>query len=155
MLFKSALVTSISGSIGGMTGSHNRSGMYLRARAIPVNPNTAQQQVVRSAMRDLASRWVETLTAFQREDWDVYGSLVPLPNSLGTPVEQSGIAAYQRSNIPRIQNGLPITDDAPTVFNLGTFSDPTSPVVSEALQTLALSFDNTDAWANQSRNCLF
>lgn len=154
MLYKSALVTSASGSVGGMTASHNKGGLYLRARTIPVNPNTEFQQVVRSAMRDLTARWVEVLTSSQREDWDIYGGLVPIPNALGDPVEQSGISAYTRSNIPRIQNVLPVVDDAPTTFTLGSFTDPSSLVVSEAAQTLAFEFGDSDAWVDEDDSSL-
>ena len=43
-----------SGSIGGATWSHNSSGAYIRARSIPVNPNTDRQNAVRVAVRNLA-----------------------------------------------------------------------------------------------------
>ncbi|KKM06452.1 hypothetical protein LCGC14_1743870, partial [marine sediment metagenome] len=48
MLFKSGLITQGSGSIGGLTASHNRGGMYFRARTIPTNPATSFQTVVRN-----------------------------------------------------------------------------------------------------------
>ena len=49
MLFKPTIVASLSGSLGGITASHNRFGAYLRERVIPVNPGTQPQVIVRNA----------------------------------------------------------------------------------------------------------
>ena len=49
MLFRGTHLTDASGSLSGVTYSHNRGGAYTRNRSIPVNPNTVQQQAVRNA----------------------------------------------------------------------------------------------------------
>lgn len=126
MLFK-GIMTSASGSTGGITASHNKSGLYFRARRIPVNTNTANQQVIRSAFGTLAQRWSDVLTGAQRDGWNLYGSNVPIPNALGDPVAQSGISAYQRCNTSRVQAGLAIVDTPPTDFTLGE-----APVLADA-----------------------
>jgi len=43
MKFKSPILSQASGSIAGITFSHNRGGMYVRARAVPTNPGSPQQ----------------------------------------------------------------------------------------------------------------
>jgi len=149
MLIKSAILTSASGSVGGLTASHNAGGLYFRARTIPVNPNSAPQQQVRNAMTVLTSAWVTDLTAGQRDGWKTYGVNVGLVNPLGDQIEVSGISMYVRSNVARLQAGLDRVDDAPTVFNLGSFTEPTITAVSAATQTLSLDFDDTDDWANE------
>lgn len=148
MKFKSALVTAISGSIGGMTGSHNKGGLYFRARSVPVNPNTPAQQTVRSIMGNLSVIWNGTLTDAQRQAWDTYAENVTLIDVLGEARTVTGLNHFIRSNVPRVQAGQPRVEDGPTIFNLGFFSDP---VISAAAAASAVSvvFDVNDTWANE------
>jgi len=148
MKFKSGLVTQVSGSFGGMTGSHNAGGLYFRARSIPVNTNTIQQQVVRNLMSQLTSRWVNTLTQAQRDAWSVYASLTPIADSLGDARPIPPLAMYVRSNIARGQVGLSTIDDGPTTAGLPTLS-PVTFTAMPAADTVDVAFDNTDAWAIQ------
>lgn len=148
MLIKSGVITSMSGSIGGLVGSHNRGGMYFRARSIPVNPGSAFQQGVRASMSQLTVAWQETLTAGQRSDWETYAANVPTVGPLGDQRFLTGQNHYIRSNIPRLQVGLPRVDDAPTVFDLGSFTDPTFGFDATD-DEIDVTFDNTDSWANE------
>lgn len=148
MLFKSQLVGPASGKMNGMVASHNRGGQYFRQLRIPTNPRSSFQQVVRDAVKTITTRYVEVLTDDQRKAWKDYADAVPLINRLGDPRAIPGISMYVRSNVPRIQNALPIVDDAPIINDLGTFTPPTPTVV--ALGTTAsFVFDNTDDWANE------
>lgn len=149
MIYKSALMTQASGSMGGITASHNRGGQYFRARVIPVNPGTEWQAAVRIAMAELSNSWLEKLTAVQRDAWDTYAENVPVVNRLGEPISLTGFNHFLRSNIARNQGGGTFLDDAPTTFNLGTFTAPTL-TVTELTQATTLTFDNTDAWANEN-----
>jgi hypothetical protein len=148
MLVK-GIMTSISGSVGGVTGSHNRGGLYLRARRVPVNVNSAEQQVVRGAAGLLATAWVETLTPAQREAWETYATNVPLVGSLGDSRDVGGLPMYIRSNVARLQSGLDRQDDAPSVFDVGTFTQPAIASLTAATETLSLAFTNTDDWAGE------
>ena len=148
MLFKSALVTAASGSLGGLVASHNRGGAYLRARTIPVNPGSVFQQTVRDAVISLAAKWGELLTVAQRTAWEVYADAVPIPNALGDPRVLTGLAMYVRSNVPRIQVGYPRVDDAPTIFNLGDVTGPGYDGLTPPL-AVTISFDPLDDWANE------
>lgn len=150
-------VASIRGSIGGSTFSANRGGPYMRNRSIPTNPNTPQQQAVRSAMALLAARWGDTLTDNQRAQWDLYAENVLLLNSLGQPRNVGGIGMYVRSNIPRIQNGVaetPIVDDGPSNFTLGEYTQPTIASITASTGILSLVFDPLDDWANEDEAAL-
>lgn len=149
MKIKSALVTQWSGSVGGMVGSHNQGGLYLRARTIPVNPSSTYQQVVRNAMLTLASRWGQVLTPAQRTAWETYAKNVPLIDRLGESRAIGGIAMYQRSNVPIIQVGGSVVDDGPTVMALPTFTDPSVTVTAASPATVDVAFDNSDDWANE------
>lgn len=148
MKFKSSVYTQASGSIGGITYSRNRGGMYTRARALPVNPSTLRQQAVRSHMASLTNRWVDTLTPAQRISWDSYAENVLLPDRLGEPRNVGGLGMYIRSNLVRRQAGLPIVDDAPTIFDLGEYTPIDTPTASDA-PLLGFAFTSADEWANE------
>lgn len=148
MKFKSQLVTEVSGSVGGLTGSHNLGGMYFRARATPTNPNTPQQQAIRSAVGNLVARWLNTLTQLQRDVWAFYAFNTPLLNPLGEPINVTGLNMYVRGNTARIQAGEPIADDGPVIFNLGDYTTP-SFTADRTADTIDTTFTNTDDWANE------
>lgn len=149
MKIKSGLVTQASGSLGGFTASHNRGGLYLRARATPVNPNSPQQQEIRGFFAQLASLWLNVLTGVQREAWDLYALNVLLPDRLGEARNVGGLAMYIRSNVPRLQAALPRVDDAPTIFNLGDYFPPSIGDPSEATQLIVVAFAALDEWVNE------
>lgn len=149
MKIKSAIITEASGSLGGFTASHNRGGLYLRARTIPTNPNTSYQQVIRAAVAQLTSLWMNTLTAGQREAWDIYAFNVELPDTLGEPRNVGGLQMYVRSNVPRIQIGLPRVDIAPVIFNLGDFGSAGMGNASAAVQTYDFTWSFTDLWPSE------
>lgn len=148
MLFKPLIGAELSGSIGGITASHNKGGAYFRSRVVPVNPATPAQGIVRQLMGTLAARWAAILSPAQRDAWDTYALNVPLLNRLGESVNVTGLNMYQRSNIPREQNGLARVDNAPTVFTLGDFTAPT--VASLTPPTaMSLNFTVADGWVSE------
>lgn len=151
-------VAAIRGSVGGNVYAANRAGPYIRNRSMPINPGSTFQQAVRFAMASLVTRWVEVLTPAQRAAWETYADAVHLPNSLGFPRNVGGIAMYVRSNVPRISAiapAQPVVDDAPTIFDLGTFTAPVVGVVSEATQNVSWAFTNTDGWAIEAGGARF
>lgn len=154
MLIKSQIITQMSGSIGGVTGSHNRGGLYLRSRAIPVNPSTAAQQIVQNNMAVLAPAWSDELTQLQRDAWNLWGEQVPRQGPLGDPVPQTGIGAFVGLNSFRLQQGLERVDDGPTVFTTATMTEPEIDTVDVANQQIDVTFDTSDAWAGETGGVL-
>ena len=148
MKYRPMIGDAMSGSVGGVTASHNRGGTYFRQRATPVNPGSTFQDLVRQIFAQLASLWNETLTEAQRQSWDDYALNVPLADKLGDPRNVGGLGMYIRSNGPRIQTGLPRVDTGPSIFNLGPFTAPTIASVT-APAALSLEFEATDEWANE------
>lgn len=151
-------VAAASGSVGGTVFSRNRSGPYMRNRSMPINPGSEFQQNVRFAVALLASRWVETLTPAQRAAWEAYALNVPLTGPLGDPRNVGGIGMYIRSNAPRV--AFPyltptVIDDAPTIFDLGTFTQPVIGVADAAADTVSVGYTNTDEWANESGSGMY
>ena len=68
----SALFTTLRKSIGGITFYTNPDGQIIaRARTNPVNPNTANQTLIRTSFSDAAALW-NTLTDAQRVLWRDY-----------------------------------------------------------------------------------
>lgn len=150
MKFKSQVYTEASGSVGGLTYSHNRGGMYTRGRTIPTNPNSPQQQAVRGFVATLTSTWLNVLTAAERTQWDAYAAQVPLLDRLGEPRNVGGLAMYVRSNVPRLQAGLARVDPGAFPFNLGEFTNPSFGNCLAATDVFDVTFDNSDDWANEN-----
>lgn len=138
MKFLPTFADAPSGSMGGMTASHNRSGYYLRNRVIPVNPNTLRQQAVRAAFGSLVQRWTATLTPAQRAGWDNYGDQVPVLSVLGTQILLTGQQHYIRSNVPRLQASLSIVDAAPAILNTG---EPITSILGGSMQADTIGLD--------------
>lgn len=143
------------GSIGGVVVSRNAGGAYMRARTIPINPNTQRQVNVRSALAMLTARWSQTLTALQRTGWNLYASNVSMLNRLGESIFHSGFNHYIRSNtIMAIQEGT-IVDAPPVIFELPA-QDPVFRFTgSEATQQHSVVFDNTMDWADENDAYMF
>ena len=148
MLFKPLIGAELSGSIGGITASHNKGGAYFRNRVVPTNPGTIPQQAVRQILGNLAALWTNSLSAGQRTAWDVYALNVPLLNPLGESRPVTGLNMYIRSNQPRLQNGLARVDAAPTIFNLGDFTLPTVAGLT-APDAWSINFTEADAWVSE------
>lgn len=148
MIFKSQVLTQASGSVGGITYSHNAGGMYQRARAIPTNPNTPEQQTIRGAVTSLTNLWINSLSPAQRSLWETYAANVSVLNRLGEPIFLSGLNMYVRSNVPRIQGGDPRVDNGPTTFDIGDYSNP-SFAIDEAANEVDVTFTDTDTWVDE------
>jgi hypothetical protein len=153
MLFKDTIAAQPSGSLGGIVFSHNRGGSYTRIRSIPTNPNTPFQQTVRSAMAALSAMWSGVLTQTQRDSWDSYALATPLINRVGDPINVGGLGMFQRTNVLVLQTaaaGGVVLLTAPTIFNLGEFSEPSVQAISEATQQMVLNFNTADPWVGET-----
>lgn len=135
-----------SGSTGATVYSRNRYGAYIRARSVPVNPNTDRQVAVRNAVRALTIAWQNTLTQDQRDAWDVYAANVTWKNAFGDSVNLTGLNHYVRCNTPRLPIARPRIDDAPIIFNLATAEQALSAVASEATQDFVIDGDDAGDW---------
>lgn len=162
MKYKSAMTTQASGSVDGMTASHNRFGRYMRSRAIPVNPSSGRQVTVRDSFGSLSSLW-RSLTQAQHDAWADYAANTPRVDALGDSIILTGLQWYVAMNTLRMQadvvfsatlTPLGVIDDAPTTYGM---DDPGMPVASAAgagANTVSMSFDNTVGWANEDGGVL-
>lgn len=145
MLFKSQVFTQASGSIGGMTFSHNSSGMYTRGRTIPTNPNSQAQAEVRSTLALVSQRW-GLISQANRDSWSNYAAVTPVTNVLGDSILLSGQQMFVRCNTLRVRGGGIIVDDGP---NGGGHAELTLPNVENPGGFLAVTTDPGDTWANE------
>jgi hypothetical protein len=147
MKFKGIIGSEFSGSLAGVTASHNRGGYYLRQRVIPTDPNTGPQQLVKGLMATLASRWATSLTQEQRDAWELYGANTPTLNALGESIHLTGQQWYNACNVPRMNAGLARVDDGPTTYGLALLTPPT--MVADDTPEVSISYTNTDLWATE------
>jgi hypothetical protein len=119
------MIADASGSIGGTVFSRNRGGAYVRNRTTPLNPQTTFQTSVRSAFANLATRYATVLTGSQRDAWQAYGEIVPVPNALGDDRFLTGIQHYIRSNSLLSLASAPVVDSPPSSFTAGPTIEPT------------------------------
>jgi len=149
MKFTSTIFGAASGSIGGTTFSRNRFGMYTRIRAIPTNPNSLRQQLVRSRFSFLSKAWGNNLSQAQRNAWNLYASQVTVKDRLGQDINLTGQQMFIRSNSIVVSIPLPIVEDAPTNFTLAETDATLSASISEATQLVSVVFDDTQPWASE------
>jgi len=152
MKIKSALVTQISGSIGGMTGSRNRGGNYLRARAIPTDPSSAAQQRMRAIFAFSSSGWAG-LTAAQRAAWSLFGENVPVTDALGDSINLSGQQWYVASVSTRVNANISPVSDGPTVFTRPEVGELDT-LTAEPPDEIAFTYDATQLWATETGGAL-
>jgi len=117
-------ITNLSGKNAGSVYSHNKGGKYVRTRAIPTNPSSARQSVVRGAFSSFSAGW-KLLTASQRSAWNSVTATFPRINRLGIPIVISGINLYKSLN----QN----------LFNAGQAAISNPPVAVGATNVTSLS----------------
>jgi len=148
-------ITQMSGSIAGNTFARNRYGNYVRARTKPVNPNTAAQGAIRSAVSWCTERWRNTLSGIQRVAWGNYADAVAMKNKLGESTFLSGFNQFVRSNVEAKRQGLTPYDDGPTVLSLPS-KDPTlAATLDSVTQKIAMIFDDTMPWCDEDGSYMF
>ena len=123
-----------SGSVGALTVSHNRGGLYIRSRTVPTNPNTAFQSDVRAAVADLAQAW-KTLTVSQQTQWSDFALSNPIVDVLGSTITLSGEQMYIRCNL-RL-----------SLYYLTTISVPPANMTANSPDNVGLAVDTAPAFA--------
>jgi hypothetical protein len=130
MKVTSALLTTMSGKLGGAVASKARGGIqYFRALVIPSNPRSALQTFMRQTLAGISAAWVATLTNAQRLGWEALAD-----------DEESGIDVYVKVNSQIIRAGGARVD-APPVSATLTAAPLTG--VSYDASTDLLSYTNT------------
>lgn len=121
-----------SGSQAGSTSSRNRYGQYKRTRAMPVNPGSTQQGVVRARMALYAANW-RGLTDAQRAGWESLGLTMSRTDSLGQAYTLNGFSAYVSVNTTRANAGDAAVSDAPALVTPAALLTATITLTAAAL----------------------
>lgn len=119
MKFLPTIGSALSGKLGGIVASHNKGGTYFRRLSVPSGGvPTAQQEVIRNAVRDLSATW-QTLSQAQRDAWATYAVNVLGIDAIGQSIQLSGFNWFIGTNTIRAQSGQALVLDAPTTFDRG------------------------------------
>lgn len=152
MKWKSALVTDLSGSMGGLTASHNRGGRYFRERIVPTDPMTPRQVTMRSVMADLVTHWTSQLTQAERDAWENYAENTPQTDQMGQVNYLTGQQAFIKANAAKVNSNLrlgttfPIVEAAPTVYTAG----PAGTILSYSQDVSGAPTEYEVVWSSQS-----
>jgi hypothetical protein len=149
MKFQSQLIASGSGSVGGVTFSRNKSGQYMRRRAVPINPGSAFQSLTQGNFAVLVTRWTSVLTQAQRDGWETWAINTPQFDSLGQSITITGQNAFIKMNAIYMQAEGGINDDAPALFSGTALTPPALTAADVSAQTLGFVFTDGDEWANE------
>jgi hypothetical protein len=107
-----------SGSIAGVTHSHNRAGQYTRNRRSPVQPiGSGRRASVRAAFSAASSAW-SALTGAQRAAWEGFAGSHPITDSLGQSVVLTGHQMYVRVYSSQVNVGIAPDVLPPAVLTL-------------------------------------
>ena len=128
-------VAAVSGSVGGVTFSHNKGGMYMRNRSIPTNPSTLPQQNARARLATVSQAW-QALTQGERDSWDEYAVQNPATNALGNSILLSGHQIHNRLNT-RLLEAAAAVITAPPVISA-------HPALTTATQAADIGLGNVD-----------
>lgn len=116
----------ISGTVGGITYSRNKSGTFAKLWAQGSNPQTAKQMKQRSHLAKMPGLW-RALTAGQKAWWDLFAALPAQEkfNSLGESYFASGYNWFCTCNVRLIRMGRA------TIQAIPTQARPAAPTISE------------------------
>lgn len=103
----------LNGSLANNVFAKTKGGLIVKRRAQPTNPQTQQQQLVRSYLQTMADRWNSVLTEQGRADWRAWASQQTHVNRLGESVTWSGQQEYVALGARNLRIGAPISDTIP------------------------------------------
>lgn len=147
-------VGQMSGSLNGITASHNRFGPYFRDRAVPTNPSSPRQNMVRVIFAAVTNRWSAILTQTQRDQWQVYANAIGWKDKLGKDIVLTGFNMFLRSNTIAARAGLPPIDDGPVILTLANTDPDFEIACSEATQLVSVTFDPDLPWVDEDDACM-
>lgn len=103
--FISPVYSDIRGSVAGNTYSRVRGGAIVRNRTKPINPQTANQSLVRSRVATLSALF-GSLTVEQVNAWNQFAQTYPAKNSLGEEYVPTGKQVFFSCNLNLASVGI-------------------------------------------------
>lgn len=135
-------VAEMRGSIAGNTFSRNRGGAYSRNRVTPLNPRSATQQLVRSAITDLSTQWSTVLSQAQRDSWTSLAQAFPATDVFGAAIVLTGLQMFVRQNTPLAYIGETLLLNPPVNLDVDALTD-FSAVVDDSANTMIMTWAPT------------
>jgi hypothetical protein len=114
-----------SGSIGGVTSSHNRAGQYKRARRAPVSPTRTPKQGYARARFGAASALWQSMTPALQAAWTAFAHAYPVVDALGQTVVLTGQQYFVGINAQLLACGQPTSTVVPVNTTLNPVNTPT------------------------------
>ena len=111
----SAVVGSISGTIGTTTFVHTGASKVIRRRPNKTDPQSPKQLLQRVRLRVVQNRWPQ-LTAAQRQAWITRALIFTATNRLGVQRPISGWQYFLKINLLQLSAALPLVDAPPLGF---------------------------------------
>lgn len=141
MKVKSAILTEMSGKIGGAVASRARGDIqYFRKLVTPTNPSTGLQKASRNAVASASSYWKSTLTDVQREAWWDLATGAQTGQTLFNKVNQPRIFANNSTLLVGTDGATPpITTIVPPPASLSTPFSGFIAVIDDSANTLTIS----------------
>lgn len=127
-----AVVADMRNKLNGTVFSKNRYGAYTRTKVTPVNPQSADQQLVRGRFGARSAAW-RGLTDSQRQSWIDGASSFPVFDIFGNSKILSGQALYNKLNLNLAQAGQAAIATCPAA------------VAIQSLVSMAVTADVSDA----------
>lgn len=132
-----------SGSLAGVTASHNRFGQYERSRRSPVQPTMSTRQSTAKANFAAASSAFASLTQEQIESWNTYADGHPVVNALGQSVKLTGHMMFVSLNAQLLNCGEDINTEPPS--DSSVFAPVVGGVLADDEPNLSVEFDAVPA----------
>ena len=107
----SVIAVDIRGSVGPAVFSKSHSGLTIRSRVKPINPNTSRQSLSRSYLATAAQAWSSTISATDRANWIAAAAALPATNRVGVATTLTAGQLYCRIQAFRQLVNLSILDD--------------------------------------------
>ena len=138
MKYIGLLSSAASGKLGGIVASHNRGGTYFRHHAVPVQPRTPAQTLVRNQLQGFSSAF-KSLTQAQIAGWNALALTVTLKSKLGTTYNPTGQQLFVSCNkhLAAI-NITTLLTNAPTIPSIPGFTSFTVATTSAYGYTTAI-----------------
>ena len=108
-----AIVTDISGKLGGHVFAKNRGGNYMRTKTTPLNPQSVRQMAVRAMFALISSAW-SALTETARNSFRDKVVEYSTTNVFGDVKNPSGKALYQKLNQNLLNSGQNQISECPS-----------------------------------------
>ena len=148
-----AMITEITGSVGGFTFQKNKSGNIVRSRPKTFKNSTSKQTIAQSLHITFLSNW-QNLSLVNKILWNDFAALNTKTNAFGEVKALTGLNWYESINQNRLKMGLSLFEAPPVhalPIGVGTYTVDLNLVTLEITFTPTFSPVGTDLciWTTQ------